>query len=41
MERAEIPFRMNGMKRTAGLWLLIGLIGYALLPWYLVGDPGF
>lgn len=29
------------MKRTAGLWLLIGLIGYALLPWYLVGDPGF
>ncbi|WP_405030775.1 ABC transporter permease [Pleomorphomonas sp. JP5] len=32
---------MNGMKRTAGLWLLIGLIGYALLPWYLVGDAGF
>ena len=29
------------MKRTAGLWLLIGLIGYALLPWYLVGDSGF
>ena len=26
------------MRRTAGLWLLIGLLGYALLPWYMV--PG-
>ena len=24
------------MRRTAGLWLLIGLAGYALLPWYMV-----
>lgn len=24
------------MWRTAGLWLLIGLAGYALLPWYMV-----
>jgi len=24
------------MQRTAGLWLLIGLAGYALLPWYMV-----
>ncbi|MDO9526205.1 MAG: iron ABC transporter permease [Gemmobacter sp.] len=24
------------MTRTAGLWLLIGLAGYALLPWYMV-----
>lgn len=24
------------MRRTAGLWLLIGLAGYALLPWYVV-----
>ena len=22
------------MKRTTGLWLLIGLFGYAILPWY-------
>ncbi|MFT6773859.1 MAG: iron(III) transport system permease protein, partial [Paracoccaceae bacterium] len=26
------------MQRTAGLWLLIGLAGYALLPWYMVAD---
>ena len=24
------------MRRTAGLWLLIGLAGYVLLPWYMV-----
>jgi iron(III) transport system permease protein len=24
------------MQRTAGLWLLIGLAGYACLPWYMV-----
>ena len=24
------------MRRTAGLWLLVGLAGYALLPWYMV-----
>jgi iron(III) transport system permease protein len=24
------------MRRTAGLWLLIGLAGYGLLPWYAV-----
>lgn len=24
------------MQRTAGLWLLIGLAGYGLLPWYMV-----
>lgn len=24
------------MQRTAGLWLLVGLAGYALLPWYMV-----
>lgn len=23
------------MRRTAGLWLLIGLVGYACLPWYM------
>ncbi len=28
------------MTRTAGLWLLVGLIGYCLLPWYMV-DGGF
>jgi iron(III) transport system permease protein len=27
---------MNEMRRTAGLWLLVGLAGYALLPWYMV-----
>ncbi|MGB3316409.1 MAG: iron ABC transporter permease [Albidovulum sp.] len=29
------------MKRTAGLWLLIGLVGYALLPWYMVSGGVF
>ncbi|MDG1281196.1 MAG: iron ABC transporter permease [Pseudorhodobacter sp.] len=24
------------MRRTAGLWLLIGLAGYTLLPWYMI-----
>ncbi len=24
------------MRRTAGLWLLVGLAGYACLPWYMV-----
>ena len=24
------------MKRTASLWLFIGLLGYSLLPWYMV-----
>ena len=24
------------MRRTAGLWLLVGLAGYGLLPWYMV-----
>lgn len=28
------------MQRTAGLWLLIGLAGYALLPWYMI-EGGF
>jgi len=28
------------MTRTTGLWLLVGLFGYALLPWYMV-DDGF
>ncbi len=28
------------MTRTAGLWLLVGLIGYCLMPWYMV-DGGF
>jgi len=30
----------NSMTRTAGLWLLVGLAGFALLPWYMV-DSGF
>ncbi|MCK4711273.1 MAG: iron ABC transporter permease [Marinosulfonomonas sp.] len=28
------------MTRTTGLWLLVGLFGYCLLPWYMV-DGGF
>ena len=28
------------MKRTTSLWLLVGLIGYGLLPWYMA-DGGF
>jgi iron(III) transport system permease protein len=28
------------MQRTAGLWLLIGVLGYALAPWYMV-EGGF
>lgn len=28
------------MTRTTWLWLLVGLIGYAILPWYMV-DGGF
>lgn len=28
------------MKRTAGLWILVGLLGFCLLPWYAV-EEGF
>ncbi|WP_136656860.1 iron ABC transporter permease [Nitratireductor sp. XY-223] len=26
------------MRRTTGLWLIVGFFGYCLLPWYMVGD---
>lgn len=29
------------MRRTVSLWLLIGLIGYCLLPWYMLEDGNF
>jgi hypothetical protein len=28
------------MKKSALLWLVLGWIGYALLPWYLEGELG-
>ncbi|WP_114011260.1 ABC transporter permease [Cohaesibacter intestini] len=27
------------MSRTTGLWLIVGAIGYCLLPWYSLEDP--
>lgn len=27
------------MSRTNGLWLIVGLIGYCLFPWYSLDDP--
>lgn len=36
MVRAAFISGKNAMRRTAGLWLLIGLGAYALMPWYMV-----
>ena len=29
------------MRGTAAIWLLLGLIGYAFLPWYMANDNLF